>query len=92
MAQVALAWSISNDFVSAPIVGSTSKERLQELIGESSTPLGLYGGKCDFGADAAVDAVGIKLSEEEIKSISEPYEPRSIVSGLTCDEVWTDEL
>lgn len=32
MAQVALAWSLANDFVTAPIVGSTSLERLAELI------------------------------------------------------------
>ncbi|EIW70947.1 hypothetical protein TREMEDRAFT_43464 [Tremella mesenterica DSM 1558] len=32
MAQVALAWSLACDFVTAPIVGSTSLERLEELI------------------------------------------------------------
>ncbi|ORY21897.1 NADP-dependent oxidoreductase domain-containing protein [Naematelia encephala] len=32
MAQVGVAWSLSNDFITAPIVGSTKKERLQELI------------------------------------------------------------
>ncbi|WOO85552.1 Versiconal hemiacetal acetate reductase [Vanrija pseudolonga] len=32
MAQVALAWSISNEFVTAPIVGSTSLDKLAELI------------------------------------------------------------
>lgn len=35
MAQVALAWSVSNEFVTAPIVGSTSLEKLAELIGMS---------------------------------------------------------
>ncbi|OCF55067.1 aryl-alcohol dehydrogenase [Kwoniella mangroviensis CBS 10435] len=33
MAQVALAWSLSNDFITAPIVGSTSLDNLKELIG-----------------------------------------------------------
>ncbi|KAL1405456.1 hypothetical protein Q8F55_009088 [Vanrija albida] len=32
MAQVALAWSLANEFVTAPIVGSTSLEKLAELI------------------------------------------------------------
>lgn len=33
MAQVALAWSLYNDFVTAPIVGTTKLESLKELIG-----------------------------------------------------------
>ncbi|KAI0035901.1 aryl-alcohol dehydrogenase [Vararia minispora EC-137] len=32
MAQVALAWSLSKDFVSAPIVGTTSLKNLEDLI------------------------------------------------------------
>lgn len=32
MAQVGVAWSLANDFVTAPIVGSTSLENLKELI------------------------------------------------------------
>ena len=35
MAQIALAWSFANDFVTAPIVGSTKIENIKELIGES---------------------------------------------------------
>ena len=35
MAQVALAWSLSQEFITAPIIGSTKIENLQELIGES---------------------------------------------------------
>ena len=34
MAQVGLAWSLSNDFITAPIVGTTSLDNLKELIGE----------------------------------------------------------
>ena len=34
MAQVALAWSLSNEFITAPIVGTTSLENMKELIGE----------------------------------------------------------
>jgi aryl-alcohol dehydrogenase-like predicted oxidoreductase len=33
MAQVALAWVLSKDHVSAPIVGTTSLSRLKELTG-----------------------------------------------------------
>lgn len=32
MAQVALAWSLSKPFISAPIVGTTSIEKLEDLI------------------------------------------------------------
>jgi len=33
MAQVALAWSLAKDFVTAPIIGSTSLKNLEDLIG-----------------------------------------------------------
>ncbi|KAG8943121.1 hypothetical protein FRC04_003201 [Tulasnella sp. 424] len=56
MAQVALAWSISKPFVTAPIVGTTSIEKLKDLVA----------------------GVGLKLTEEEIKSIDEPYLPRAV--------------
>lgn len=36
MAQVALAWVLQKDGVSAPIVGSTSLENLKDLIGTYS--------------------------------------------------------
>ncbi|KIO21971.1 hypothetical protein M407DRAFT_28457 [Tulasnella calospora MUT 4182] len=32
MAQVALAWSLSKPFVSAPIVGTTSLDKLRDLV------------------------------------------------------------
>lgn len=35
MAQFALAWSLANEFITAPIVGTTNLESLKELIGES---------------------------------------------------------
>jgi len=34
MAQVAVAWSLSKDFITAPIVGATSLHNLQDLIGQ----------------------------------------------------------
>jgi len=34
MAQLALAWSLANEFITAPIVGTTNLDSLKELIGE----------------------------------------------------------
>ncbi|KAG9038382.1 hypothetical protein FS837_001263 [Tulasnella sp. UAMH 9824] len=34
MAQVAIAWSLSKEFVTAPIIGTTSTEKLKDLVGE----------------------------------------------------------
>ncbi|GJE98389.1 aldo/keto reductase [Phanerochaete sordida] len=56
MAQVALAWSLSKEHVTAPIVGSTKLENLQE----------------------AIDALEIKLTEDEIKSLEEAYQPTAV--------------
>ncbi|KAG8908297.1 hypothetical protein FRB99_007831 [Tulasnella sp. 403] len=57
MAQVALAWQLSKPFVSAPIVGTTSVEKLKDLIA----------------------GINLKLTEEEIKAIDGPYQPRSVL-------------
>lgn len=50
MAQVALAWSLANPYITAPIIGSTKLDNLKELLGEHtgsrrlpSHYLGLYG-------------------------------------------------
>ncbi|KAG8975864.1 hypothetical protein FRB90_009394 [Tulasnella sp. 427] len=58
MGQIAVAWLLSKPFITAPVIGSTSIEKLKDLIG---------------GLD-------VKLSEEEVKSIDEPYLPRAVVS------------
>ena len=72
MAQIALAWSLANDFVSAPIIGTTSLDNLKELLGMSG-----FGSWCDgLMREAGLD---ITLTDEEKKYIDEPYEPRSIV-------------
>jgi aryl-alcohol dehydrogenase-like predicted oxidoreductase len=57
MAQVAIAWVMARDGVTAPIIGTTSLENLYELI-------------------AATD---IKLTEDEMKHLEEPYQPRSVL-------------
>ena len=33
MAQVAIAWSLSKPFMTAPIVGTTSLDKLKDLVG-----------------------------------------------------------
>ncbi|OXH42750.1 hypothetical protein J004_06533 [Cryptococcus neoformans] len=33
MAQVALAWSLSKEYITAPIVGTTSLDKLKDLLG-----------------------------------------------------------
>ncbi|KAF9022697.1 Aldo/keto reductase [Hymenopellis radicata] len=56
MAQVALAWILSKESVSAPIVGTTSIENMME----------------------AIDAIQVKLSEEEVRYLEEPYTPQPV--------------
>ncbi|KAG8937671.1 hypothetical protein FRC03_007937 [Tulasnella sp. 419] len=57
MAHVALAWSLSKDYMTAPIVGTTNLENLKQTVG----------------------AVHVKLTDEEIKSIDEPYLSRPVL-------------
>ncbi|KAH7338035.1 Aldo/keto reductase [Rhizoctonia solani] len=57
MAQVAIAWSLSKDGMTAPIVGTTSLKNLEDIVG----------------------GIHVKLTEEEIKQLEEPYTPRAIV-------------
>ncbi|KAB5589896.1 hypothetical protein CTheo_6660 [Ceratobasidium theobromae] len=57
MAQVAVAWSLSKDVMTAPIIGTTNLKNLEDIVG----------------------AVHVKLSEEEIKQLEEPYVPQAII-------------
>ncbi|KAJ7158529.1 aryl-alcohol dehydrogenase [Mycena filopes] len=57
MAQVGVAWLLSKEGVSAPIIGTNSLKNLADLIA----------------------AVHIKLTEEEIKHLEEPYQPMGIL-------------
>ncbi|KAF8653270.1 hypothetical protein AX16_003972 [Volvariella volvacea WC 439] len=57
MAQVAVAWTLSRDVVSAPIVGTTSLKNLEDLIA----------------------AVNIKLTDEEIVYLEEPYKAQAVI-------------
>ena len=78
MAQIALAWSLSKDGISAPIVGTTSLTNLKDLIGMycCSCILRRPGHWCR--ADLRAEAVNIKLSPEEIKYLEEPYKPTGV--------------
>jgi aryl-alcohol dehydrogenase-like predicted oxidoreductase len=55
-AEVALAWLLSREGVTAPIVGATKLEHLE----------------------AAVRAVDLKLTDEEVKAVEAPYTPRAV--------------
>ncbi|KAJ7476011.1 Aldo/keto reductase [Mycena latifolia] len=57
MAQVSVAWALSKEAVSAPIVGTTSLANLAD----------------------AIAAIHIKLTEEEVKYLEEPYQPMPIL-------------
>jgi len=56
MAQVVIAWSLSKPFITAPIVGTTSIDKLKDLC----------------------EGVHVKLTAEEIKSIDDLYQPRTV--------------
>ncbi|KAK2467733.1 hypothetical protein APHAL10511_000028 [Amanita phalloides] len=57
MAQVALAWIMGKDAVTAPIVGTSSLANLTDII----------------------KSVHLKLTEEEVKYLEEPYRPRNVI-------------
>ncbi|KAL7282850.1 hypothetical protein ACG7TL_002263 [Trametes sanguinea] len=56
MAQISIAWILSKEGVSAPIVGTTSLDNLKDIIA----------------------GVHVKLTEDEIKYLEEPYTPLPI--------------
>ncbi|KAL4245418.1 NADP-dependent oxidoreductase domain superfamily protein [Abortiporus biennis] len=57
MAQVSLAWSMSKDVITAPVVGTTNLNNLKDII----------------------ESVHVKLTEEKIKYLEEPYHPQAII-------------
>jgi hypothetical protein len=61
--------------VSAPVVGATSLDKLKELIGRPRLPFQLP----QHLTASSADAVDIKLSEEEIKYLEEPYTPMAVI-------------
>ena len=55
--QIALAWILSKPHVTAPIIGATKMEHL----------------------DQAIAALDLRLSDEEIKHLEEPYKPHPVL-------------
>jgi len=55
--QIALAWMLSKPYVTAPIVGTTKMEHL----------------------DQAITAIDLKLSDDEVKQLEEPYRPHPVL-------------
>ena len=82
MAQVAVAWVLSKEGVTAPIVGTTNLENLKDIISTSyASPTSFSILRCQ-GADAQpmpTDGISVKLTEEEIKHLEEPYKSRAII-------------
>jgi aryl-alcohol dehydrogenase-like predicted oxidoreductase len=54
---VALAWILAKPAITAPIVGASKLQHLEE----------------------AIKALDVKLSEDEIKKLEEPYKPHGIL-------------
>ena len=81
MAQLALAWIMNRPGVTAPIVGTTSLENLADLIGECGLILwaGRVGSKGGRVLTGFVGAVDVKLSEEDMKYLEEPYIPQGVI-------------
>jgi aryl-alcohol dehydrogenase (NADP+) len=59
-AQIALAWLLHQPGVTAPIVGATKKQHLED----------------------AVAALSIRLTDEELKALAEPYKPHPVLGNL----------
>ena len=57
MTQAAVAWMLSRPGLTAPIIGASKLEHL----------------------DQAVDAVSIRLTPEQVKSLEDPYQPHRIM-------------
>lgn len=75
MAQIAVAWVLAKDGVSAPIVGTTSLKNLEDILGASpevtSSPL-----TCVLIRHVPrIAGIDVKLTEEELKELEEPYQP-----------------
>ena len=76
MAQIALAWSMAQDVITAPIVGTTSLKNLEDIIGTHVVTFSRYNHiltKCSLAA------VHVSLSEDELKFLEEPYKPSPVL-------------
>jgi len=75
MAQVSLAWIMSQKGVTAPVVGTTSLEKLYDLLGmfciSNASFLLVSLNLLQLGA------VDVKLTEEEKKELEVPYQSQA---------------
>jgi aryl-alcohol dehydrogenase-like predicted oxidoreductase len=76
MAQIAVAWSLKR--VTAPIVGTTKVENLEEMIGERNIT---YGSPLKV-LIKTVAALDVELTEEEAKHLEEPYLPNAVIGHV----------
>jgi 1-deoxyxylulose-5-phosphate synthase len=60
-AQIAMAWLLQQPGVSAPIIGATKMQHLED----------------------AVAALSVKLTDEELKALAEPYKPHWVLGNLS---------
>ena len=73
MAQVAVAWILAKPHVTAPIVGTTSLNNLEDILGKPRRTLR------DAHANMArTGGLDVELSGEKIKYLEEPYKPMAI--------------
>ena len=75
MAQISLAWCMAKDGVTAPIIGTTSLENLEDILGKYQL---CHNELDDWRLIGHVNVPGsldVKLTEEEMKYLEEPYKP-----------------
>jgi len=63
--------------VTAPIIGTTSLDKLKDLI--SKTACFVHRRVQYFLITSDADAIDLKLSEEEVKHLEEPYKPTAVI-------------
>ena len=77
MAQVSLAWMLSKDIISAPIVGTTNLKNLEDIAGVYAVCMLHFWP--ELMSVCVLDAVHVTLSESEIKKLEEPYKAQAVV-------------
>ncbi|KAG8985753.1 hypothetical protein FRB90_004464 [Tulasnella sp. 427] len=80
MAQVAIAWTLQKEGVTAPIVGTTSLENLKDIIGKPAEKNKSHiRPKADLCLVLAQAGVHVKLSPEDVAYLEELYQPQAII-------------
>ncbi|KAJ3973585.1 aryl-alcohol dehydrogenase [Lentinula raphanica] len=81
MAQVAVAWSLAKEGVTASIVGTTSLRNLEDIIGALSALCKYISVNLMFPFRSSDTPAGIHviLDAEEMKFLEEPYKPAEVI-------------